>query len=104
MAHAFAAMGESAQANSLALNLEADKSPTIPAIDRALLFSALGDYDSAFKWLEHASSEDDGELIWLRVDPIYDSIRRDPRFPELVDRLMLPCVKMNSALPPRRLR
>jgi tetratricopeptide (TPR) repeat protein len=104
MAHAFAAMGQSAEANSLAVNLEADKSPSIPPIDRALLFSAVGDYDSAFEWLEHASNEDDGELIWLRVDPIYDGIRRDPRFPKLVDRLMPPCVEMSSVLPPRRLR
>ena len=60
------------------------------AMDFALFFAALGDLDSTFEWLERAYQEHDAELLWLSVDPIYDKVRQDPRFSELLSRIGRP--------------
>jgi serine/threonine-protein kinase len=58
----------------------------------AAVYSALGDRDSAFRWLEHAYESCDGWLIWLAVDPVVDSLRSDERFTGLLRRIGLPTV------------
>lgn len=40
----------------------------------------LGDFDAAFKWLDRAYEMRQLDLVSLKVDPIFDSIRRDPRY------------------------
>jgi len=52
----------------------------------AAIYAALGDKDEAFKWLSKAQKEHDGILVRLKVDPRYDSLRSDSRFPELLKR------------------
>jgi hypothetical protein len=47
----------------------------------------LGDYDRTFQFLEKAFLEDEGELIWMPVDPIHDRLRKDPRFVPFVHRI-----------------
>jgi tetratricopeptide (TPR) repeat protein len=51
---------------------------------------AVGDANAAFANLEKAFAERDGMLIYLRVDPQYDRIRRDARFEALCRRVGLP--------------
>ena len=46
--------------------------------------AALGEKDLAFEWLEKAYQERDGLLIFLKVDYIWDSLRDDPRFHDLL--------------------
>lgn len=55
----------------------------------ALLYVHLGDSDHAFEWLARAADEEAPWLFYLQVDPVFDPIRRDPRFPELVKRVKL---------------
>jgi serine/threonine-protein kinase len=55
----------------------------------AAIHSALGDRDRAFKWLEHAYEGRDGWLIWLAVDPVFDNLRSDKRFTDLLNRVGL---------------
>jgi len=49
----------------------------------------LGDYDAAFEHLERACGERATDLVWLRVRPVFDPIRQDPRFESLCRRLGL---------------
>jgi hypothetical protein len=56
----------------------------------ALLSARLGDKDQAFSWLERAHAFRTFELLFLKVDPEWDSIRGDPRFPDLLRRIGLP--------------
>lgn len=44
----------------------------------ALVFTALGEKDQAFEWLEGAYREHDTFLPWLNVDPEFDSLHSDP--------------------------
>lgn len=47
----------------------------------------LGDKDAAFEWLERAFNERDSELVSLKVDPAFDGVRSDPRYPSLLKRI-----------------
>ena len=50
----------------------------------ALISIGLGDKASAIKSLEASYHRDNGDLLWLKVDPLLDPLRDEPRFKELV--------------------
>jgi predicted Zn-dependent protease len=57
----------------------------------ATLYADLGDKEEAFRWLDTAYHERDGvNLIALKTDFLFDPIRPDPRFAELVRKVGLP--------------
>ncbi len=49
----------------------------------------LGEKEEAFKWFEEAYKERAELLVYLRVDPRFDSLRSDPRFEGLLRRVNL---------------
>ena len=49
----------------------------------------LGEKEPALASLEKAVEQHDGEVVWLRAWPDYDSIRTDPRFAKLLKRVNL---------------
>jgi len=51
--------------------------------------AALGERDEAFGWLERAHSERRGWLAYLRVEPLLDPLRGDPRLDALIARMGL---------------
>jgi serine/threonine protein kinase/Tfp pilus assembly protein PilF len=55
----------------------------------AVLFMALGQNDQAFDWLEKAYSGRSAELTALNIDPLWDDLRPDPRFSELLRKIGL---------------
>lgn len=55
----------------------------------AIIYAALGDTDDALIWLERAYAERDEDLSLLKVDPRLDSLRGDPRFLSLLQRVGL---------------
>ena len=56
----------------------------------AELYTRLGDKDSAFHWLERAYQEHSSWLNFVNADPVYDPLRSDPRFADLLRRIGLP--------------
>jgi hypothetical protein len=57
----------------------------------ASVYALAGDKDNAFKWLDKAYAERDGEEIsLLKVDPAFKNLRDDPRFGNLLRRMGLP--------------
>jgi eukaryotic-like serine/threonine-protein kinase len=56
----------------------------------AAIYGALGDKDQAFAWLNKAVAERDFILVLLKVEPMFDPLRDDPRFTALVKRVGLP--------------
>jgi eukaryotic-like serine/threonine-protein kinase len=50
----------------------------------------LKENDQAFLWLDVAVQERDGRLTSLKVDPMFDGMRTDPRFQNLLQRVGLP--------------
>jgi len=55
----------------------------------AAVYGELGDMEEAFRQLERAYSERSAGLIYLHLDPMFDSLRRDPRFDALVKKIGL---------------
>jgi tetratricopeptide (TPR) repeat protein len=55
----------------------------------AVKYAALGDKEQAFQWLEKAYEERDTWLVHLKIDPMLDSLRLDPRYANLLARLKL---------------
>lgn len=56
----------------------------------AIVYEGLGDKDEAFQWLERGYQDRAYEMNYLKVDPLLDSLRSDPRFADLVRRVGLP--------------
>ena len=54
------------------------------------IHAALGNKTAALAWLERAQAHHEGALIWLKADPRFDVLRREPRFLELLKRMGLP--------------
>jgi eukaryotic-like serine/threonine-protein kinase len=57
--------------------------------DIAVSHLGLGDRETAFNWLEVAYQKRDEGLMWLKVDPVLDDLRSDPRFLDLLVRVGL---------------
>ena len=55
--------------------------------DWAILHTGLGEHDKALWCLRQALKERSPRMIWLNVEPAFDSLRRDRRF-ERVRRLV----------------
>lgn len=52
-------------------------------------YLALGDYDEAFAWFERAYQEKSVSLQYMKVYPLFDPVRKDPRFADLLRRVGL---------------
>jgi hypothetical protein len=50
---------------------------------------ALGETDAAFEELARAHAERRGWLAYLKIEPMLDGIRADPRFDRLLERMGL---------------
>ena len=55
----------------------------------AAIYGELGDPDEAFRQLERAYADRSAGLIYLHLDPMFDSLRADPRMDEMVQRIGL---------------
>jgi TolB-like protein/Tfp pilus assembly protein PilF len=58
--------------------------------DLAFAHMGLGQNDQCFEWLEKAYEQRDGALTQLRWDALWDPLRDDPRFQDLVRRMNFP--------------
>jgi serine/threonine-protein kinase len=61
----------------------------VPPTAIAVVHTGLGDRDAAFQWLEKAATDDLFMLTYLKMDPIYDSLRADPRYFAILKKLKL---------------
>ena len=71
------------------LQAATQKGSTFSALNWAGAYINLGEHDKAFEYLEKAFALREPALVFLAVDPRYDSIRLDPRYTDLVRRLKL---------------
>lgn len=56
----------------------------------ALIYLGLGETDKVFSSLEKAYEHREGWMTLLKVEPLLDSLRSDPRFQDLLKRLNFP--------------
>jgi len=60
------------------------------AANYALIYLALGDKDEAMTWLERSYHSGEAEMSLIRVNPLLDPLRGNPRFEQLADQVIPP--------------
>lgn len=70
--------------------LELNKTRYVTRAALVNVYIGLGDKEQTFVWLEKAYQERSNYLAYLKVFPILDPLRSDPRFADLVRRVGLP--------------
>jgi len=84
-------MGKRAQARTeLEKSLLLSKGKPVSSGAVALTYAAIGDKEKAFHWLEKAYDENSSFMTSLKFWSVFDGLRSDPRFVELLGRVGLP--------------
>jgi TolB-like protein/DNA-binding winged helix-turn-helix (wHTH) protein/Flp pilus assembly protein TadD len=79
--------GRANEAREVLRRLEADAGQRyVPPYAIALVYAGLGEREQVFEWLDKAYAARDVHLMYLTVDPKWDSYRADPRFNALLAR------------------
>jgi TolB-like protein/class 3 adenylate cyclase/Flp pilus assembly protein TadD len=87
LGHAYAVAGKREEALKIINELtERSKQRYFPPYFIALIYTGLNANDEAFAWLEKAFAERSAGLIFLKAEPMFDPIRSDPRFQDLLRR------------------
>jgi len=87
---AYARSGRKAEARTIIDDLkEQSKRRYIAPSVIAAIYADLGEKDEGFIWLDMAYEEHDFILVLLKVEPMFDKLRSDPRFTVLLKRVGL---------------
>jgi len=91
LGYAYAVAGEHTAAREVLGDLERlSKRKYVSGYLIATIYVGLGDKESAFRWLETAYDQRDSKIPDLKVDPLFASLRSDPRFGKMLRRIGLP--------------
>ena len=61
-----------------------------PAYFLAAVYCNIGETEKGFEWLEKSYAARDVELTWLKSDPIFNPVKSDPRYLDMLDRVGFP--------------
>jgi tetratricopeptide (TPR) repeat protein len=88
--YAYAVAGRRSKALEI-LNqlLELSSNKYVPPYLMAYIYAGLGQHDAAFEWLEKAYEERAYVLVGLKALPLFDDLREDARFQDLLRRVGL---------------
>jgi tetratricopeptide (TPR) repeat protein len=90
LAHAYARGGEVHRAKEVLRELQLlTQHRYVSPYWLALVHVGLGQQNAAFECLSKARAERDVWLVWLKVEPRFESLRQDPRFDELLRKIRL---------------
>jgi len=90
VAHVLALRGRRREAEALLAELEARaRDRYVSPVAFCIGHLGLRNIDQVFFWLERAYEDRRGWLTYLKVDPIFDPVKDDPRFAEFVRRMKL---------------
>lgn len=86
LGYAYGRAGRTAAARRVLRELLAarERGTPVAAIDVAALHVGLGQPDEALTWLETAMADRDWQIVFLGTEPIFDPLRSDPRFRDLL--------------------
>ena len=88
--HVLALRGRRREAEALLAQLEARaRDHYVSPVAFCIVHLGLRNTDQVFTWLERAYQDRRGWLTYLKVDPMLDVVKDDPRFAEFVKRMKL---------------
>ena len=84
-AHVLAAIGKKEEARTILNEIISKRNQNwVTAYEIAIIYTWLGDFDNAFRWLAQAEREHAVGFTFVRVDPHLAKLRSDPRFADLI--------------------
>ncbi|HEX3187107.1 MAG TPA: protein kinase [Pyrinomonadaceae bacterium] len=84
-AHVLAAIGKHDEAKTILEEIISKRNQQwVTAYEIAIIYTLLGDFDNAFRWLKQAEREHAVGFTFVRVDPHLTRLRTDPRFVDLL--------------------
>jgi serine/threonine-protein kinase len=69
----------------------------VPPVFVARTYAVLGEWTAALDWLGRAHEERDGWMVYVAIDPTFESLHSDPRFVSLLARMHLPQLRTDNA-------
>jgi tetratricopeptide (TPR) repeat protein len=91
LGHAYARAGRTADAHKVLAELnQQSRQRYVSWRDVAVVYAGLGETDRAFTSLDKAYELRDSGIVFMKVDPLFDPLRSDPRFQALLRRIGLP--------------
>jgi tetratricopeptide (TPR) repeat protein/DNA-binding winged helix-turn-helix (wHTH) protein len=91
LGHAFAVAGRTKEANETIEDLEAMSARHyVGPINLAKIYMGMGNLKRTFELLEETYRDRSAWLLTLRQDPLFDDIREQPQFQDLLRRIGLP--------------
>jgi tetratricopeptide (TPR) repeat protein len=87
LAHAHAVAGDKTKAQRLLTEWKTHQD--ITPIVFALLYLDIGDRDLAFQWLDRGIAQRSMYMDELKVEPMFERLHSDPRFPDLLRKMNL---------------
>jgi hypothetical protein len=90
LAVSLALAGEHDEARQLMDDTEPGSGRYESPLTRALVHAACSEMDAAYECARRAIDERDPLLMYLEVHPMFDLLRSDSRYPDLVRRMNLP--------------
>ncbi len=89
LAHTYAAIGDVSKARTI-LDQADENTRRRFALSVAVVLAELGETDQAIASLELAVQERSPWIEWIRIFPAFDSLRSDPRYVDIIQRLNFP--------------
>jgi serine/threonine-protein kinase len=90
LAHVYGRAGRTREAHAILSRLASRPDARhVAAANIAIGYIGIGDNTTALSWLEAAYDEHSQALTYLKIDPVYDPLRSDPRFAALLQRVGL---------------
>jgi TolB-like protein/Tfp pilus assembly protein PilF len=84
-AHVLAAIGKHDEAKAILEEIISQRNQNwVTAYEIAIIYTLLGDFEQAFRWLKQAEREHAVGFTFVRVDPHLARLRTDPRFKDLL--------------------
>jgi TolB-like protein/Tfp pilus assembly protein PilF len=88
LGHVYGKLGRRSEAETIIKELETRyNAKQADGRDLAVLYAGLDDRDKAFEWLQKAFENRSVFLVFLKLEPLMESLRSDPRWNELEGRV-----------------
>jgi serine/threonine-protein kinase len=90
LGYAYARAGRNSDANRVLDGMKAESTRSyLPAYQIGLVYAGLGNADQVFSWFDKACEDRDPDILMIKVEPLLDGLRADPRFTALLRKMHL---------------